>query len=71
MVIKISLFVLLIVLINPLAVFSQNHSEGFDYESQAKRKAHHRNPGFVNPWLPENQPGGLGRFLQWKFGSNP
>ena len=71
MVFKICPIVLFLLLIIPLSVFPQNNSQGFDYESQAKKKAHHRNPGFVNPWLSENQPGGLWRFLQWKFGSNP
>jgi N-acyl-phosphatidylethanolamine-hydrolysing phospholipase D len=71
MVFKISLLVLFVLLIDPLSVFAQDNSQGIDYESLAKKKAHHRNDGFVNPWLPENQPGGLWRFLQWKFGSNP
>ena len=68
---KISLLVLLVFLINPLSVFPQNKSEELDYESLAKKKAHHRKTGFFNPWLTENQPGGLWRFLRWKLGSNP
>ena len=71
MVFKISPLILFVLLINPLSVFSQNNSPEVDYESLAKKKAHHRNPGFINPWLSENQPGGLWHFLRWKFGSNP
>lgn len=71
MIYKIGLFVLLIVLIFPLTVLSQRHSAGFDYESEAKKKSHHRNPGFVNPWLIENHPGGIFQLLKWKFASNP
>ena len=63
--------IILLLLINPLPAFPQNNSKEIDYESLAKKKAHHQNPGFFNPWLPENQPGGLWHFLRWKFGSNP
>jgi N-acyl-phosphatidylethanolamine-hydrolysing phospholipase D len=66
------------VLIVPYLVFSQNQKqEGVDpeqdLETLARKKAHHRkNPGgFVNPWLAEGEPGGLLRFLKWKFSNNP
>jgi N-acyl-phosphatidylethanolamine-hydrolysing phospholipase D len=42
-----------------------------DLESLARARAHHKNPGFTNPWLGEKQPGGLLRFLKWRFSSNP
>lgn len=44
---------------------------GKDLETLAKQKAHHRNPKFINPWVNDNQPGGLFRFLKWKFSTNP
>jgi len=45
--------------------------EDQDLETLSKQKAHHQNPKFINPWLNENQPGGLFSLLQWKFRSNP
>jgi N-acyl-phosphatidylethanolamine-hydrolysing phospholipase D len=42
-----------------------------DLEALSRQKAHHQNSGFINPWLKENQPGGLFHFLKWKFSSNP
>jgi N-acyl-phosphatidylethanolamine-hydrolysing phospholipase D len=70
MVFKIGLLILFVFLINPLPVFCQDDSSEVDYESLSKKKVHHRNSGFVNPWLSENQPGGLWHFLRWKFGPN-
>lgn len=62
----------------PYLVFSQNHKQDgsgsdADLETLARNKAHHRkNPGgFVNPWMAEGEPGGLLRFLKWKFSNNP
>jgi len=57
----------------PLPVFSQNDSREIDLEELAKKKAHHRgnSSGFFNPWLDEEEPGGLFRLLQWKFSNNP
>ncbi len=71
MVFKICLLVSFVFVISPLLVLSQNNSPGGDFESLAKKKAHHRKTGFFNPWLTENQPGGVWRFLRWKLGSNP
>ncbi|MBA4394392.1 MAG: MBL fold metallo-hydrolase, partial [Desulfobacca sp.] len=45
--------------------------EGKDLETLSRQKAHHQNPKFINPWLKENQPGDLFKFLKWKFSSNP
>jgi N-acyl-phosphatidylethanolamine-hydrolysing phospholipase D len=42
-----------------------------DLEALSRQKAHHQKKGFTNPWLKENQPGGLLSFLKWKFSSNP
>lgn len=42
-----------------------------DLESLARAKAHHRNPGFTNPWLAGENPGGFLRFLKWRFSDNP
>lgn len=42
-----------------------------ELEALSRQKAHHRNPGFINPWLAENQPGGLLHLLKWKFSTNP
>jgi N-acyl-phosphatidylethanolamine-hydrolysing phospholipase D len=71
MVLRISPLFLFLLLLNPLAVFSQDGTGGFDYESEAKKKSHHRNPGFVNPWRSENHPGGIFQLLKWKFSTNP
>jgi len=66
-------FILTAFLLIPLAVFSQDSSRGVDLEEMTIKKAHHRgNPGgFLNPWLTEGEPGGLLRFLKWKFSNNP
>jgi N-acyl-phosphatidylethanolamine-hydrolysing phospholipase D len=45
--------------------------EDGDLETLSRQKAHHRNSQFINPWIAENQPGGLFHFLKWKFKSNP
>jgi L-ascorbate metabolism protein UlaG (beta-lactamase superfamily) len=66
-------FIALTFLLIPLFVFSQEQTRTMDLEDLAKRKAHHReNPGgFLNPWLSDGEPGGLLRFLKWKFSTNP
>jgi N-acyl-phosphatidylethanolamine-hydrolysing phospholipase D len=45
--------------------------DGADLEDLSRKKAHHGNPGFINPWLPEKQPGGLWNLLKWVFSPNP
>ncbi|MBI5585455.1 MAG: MBL fold metallo-hydrolase [Deltaproteobacteria bacterium] len=69
----IKFMVLLSLLSMPGLVFLQDVSGEIDLEDLAKKKAHHRgNPGgFINPWLAEEEPGGLLRFLRWKFSNNP
>ncbi len=47
------------------------HGGAEDIESLARAKAHHKNPGFTNPWLAEEKPGNLLRLLKWKFSANP
>ena len=42
-----------------------------DLEDMAREKSHHVNPGFRNPWLPEEKVGHFLRFLEWKFSTNP
>ena len=42
-----------------------------DIETLALERAHHTNPGFRNPWLPEDRAGGTLRLLEWKISSNP
>jgi L-ascorbate metabolism protein UlaG (beta-lactamase superfamily) len=42
-----------------------------DVESLSREKAHHRDGGFINPWLPEEKAGNLFRLLEWKFETNP
>jgi L-ascorbate metabolism protein UlaG (beta-lactamase superfamily) len=44
---------------------------GDDLEGLCRRKAHHVNPGFINPWLPGGQPGSIWRLLQWTLSPNP
>ena len=41
-----------------------------DLESLARKKAHHLDGEFVNPWCPGVQPGFL-RLLKWKLSPNP
>jgi L-ascorbate metabolism protein UlaG (beta-lactamase superfamily) len=48
-----------------------SHAETIDIESLARAKAHHKNPGFTNPWLADDNPGELVRFLKWRFSANP
>jgi hypothetical protein len=48
-----------------------SHAETKDIESLARAKAHHKNPGFTNPWLADENPGGFFRFLKWRFSANP
>jgi N-acyl-phosphatidylethanolamine-hydrolysing phospholipase D len=48
-----------------------SHAETKDIESLARAKAHHKNPGFVNPWLPDENPLDLIQFLKWRFSANP
>jgi L-ascorbate metabolism protein UlaG (beta-lactamase superfamily) len=50
--------------------FSMPLVGGDDLEDLSRKKAHHRNPGFINPWLPGKQPGSLWRLLQWIFSPN-
>lgn len=45
--------------------------QGQDLEDFSRKKAHHRNPGFINPWLLTDQPGTLLRFLKWALSPNP
>lgn len=45
--------------------------EGNDLETLCRQKAHHNNSKFINPWMKDNHPGELFRFLRWKFSSNP
>lgn len=42
-----------------------------DIETLARERAHHTNPGFRNPWLPEERAGSTLRLLEWKFSPNP
>ena len=48
-----------------------SQAERKDFESLAREKAHHKNPRFIDPWLAEEHPGGLFRFLKWRFSTNP
>lgn len=53
-------------------LFCQIPSAGtIDIESLAREKAHHKNPGFTNPWLAGERPGNSLRFLKWKLSGNP
>ena len=47
------------------------HGNEMDLETLSRQKVHHRNGRFFNPWLKDDPPGGLFRFLKWKFSSNP
>ena len=47
-----------------------SHAETRDIESLARAKAHHKNPGFANPWLPDENPLDLIQFLKWRFSAN-
>lgn len=42
-----------------------------DLESISRQKAHHRDGGFCNPWLPEEKAGNIFRLLEWKLSANP
>ena len=42
-----------------------------DIEALARERAHHTNPGFRNPWMPEERVGSTLRLLEWKISSNP
>jgi len=42
-----------------------------DIESLARAKAHHKNPGFINPWLPRRIRLVSFAFLKWAFSTNP
>jgi len=64
-------FILLAGVISLSFFWQSSHAETKDLESLARAKAHHKNPGFINPWLPEEDPGGLFRFLKWRFSTNP
>ncbi len=55
-----------------LSLFWQfSHAETKDLESLARAKAHHKNPGFLNPWLSKEEPAGFLRFMKWRFSTNP
>ena len=62
---------LLFVLVLLPEVFEATPSEGPDLEDLSRQKAHHRNPGFINPWLLGGQPGSIWRLLQWMLSPNP
>ncbi len=47
------------------------HAGTEDIESLARAKTHHKNSGFANPWLADEQPGNFLRFLKWRFSANP
>jgi L-ascorbate metabolism protein UlaG (beta-lactamase superfamily) len=64
-------FILLTGVISLSFFWQSSHAETKDIESLARAKAHHKNPGFINPWLPEENPAGLLRFLTWRFSTNP
>jgi len=64
-------FILLAGVISLSFFWQSSHAETKDIESLARAKAHHKNPGFINPWLPEENPAGLLRFLTWRFSTNP
>jgi len=42
-----------------------------DLESLSREKRHHREGGFINPWLQEEKAGNILRLLEWKLGDNP
>jgi L-ascorbate metabolism protein UlaG (beta-lactamase superfamily) len=65
------IFILLTGVISLSFFWQSSHAETKDLESLARAKAHHKNPGFINPWLPEENPAGLLRFLTWRFSTNP
>ena len=55
-----------------LSLFWQSsRAETEDIESLARANAHHKNSGFVNPWLSDEQPGRFLRLLKWRFSANP
>ena len=64
------IFILLAGAISLSFFWQTSHAETKDLESLARAKAHHKNPGFINPWLPEENPAGLLRFLKWRFSAN-
>jgi N-acyl-phosphatidylethanolamine-hydrolysing phospholipase D len=64
-------FILLTGAISLFLLWQFSHAETKDLESLARAKAHHKNPGFSNPWLAEENPAGLLRFLKWRFSANP
>lgn len=61
------IFLFLLLILLSASVLAQER----DLEYLARVRAHHHNPGFLNPWLPEGQTGHFSRFLKWKFGTNP
>jgi L-ascorbate metabolism protein UlaG (beta-lactamase superfamily) len=59
----------LMILFSP--VTTGRAAENKDLEALAKEKAHHLDSKFINPWIKDDKPGNIFRFLKWKLHPNP
>ena len=66
---------ILIIAVTLLAAVSMGpepaRGQAKDIETLARERAHHTNPGFRNPWMPDEGAGSTLRLLEWKISSNP